>query len=178
VGEASASVTPEATPRYPDMPVPREALREHPREVARIGSRLSQGGRMIEPFAHGGPVRIQSLSVMLVLGPVAAPVAAQHRSGGLHSRGQARSSHPRSYSARPKTHATHPRAEREHRSQAAKDEFMRQTGHPHGWPGHVVDHIVPLACGGADAPSNMQWQTVEEAKDGVERNGCAGQGRR
>ena len=53
---------------------------------------------------------------------------------------------------------------------------MRQTGHPHGWPGHVVDHKVPLACGGADAPSNMQWQTTGEAKakDKVERQGCAG----
>jgi len=51
---------------------------------------------------------------------------------------------------------------------------MRQTGHPHGWPGHVVDHTVPLACGGADSPSNMQWQTVGEAKgkDKVERKGC------
>jgi len=28
----------------------------------------------------------------------------------------------------------------------------------------VVDHIVPLCAGGADAPSNMQWQTVEAAK--------------
>jgi hypothetical protein len=63
---------------------------------------------------------------------------------------------------------------REHRSAAAKDAFMRSTGHPHGWPGHVVDHVVPLACGGADAPSNMQWQTVAEAnaKDRVERRGC------
>jgi len=50
---------------------------------------------------------------------------------------------------------------------------MRQTGHPHGWPGHVVDHVVPLACGGADSPSNMQWLTVGEAtaKDKVEREG-------
>ena len=40
--------------------------------------------------------------------------------------------------------------------------------------GYVTDHIVPLACGGADAPSNMQWQTIEEAKakDRVERQGC------
>ena len=56
---------------------------------------------------------------------------------------------------------------------------MRRSGHPHGWPGHVVDHIVPLACGGADAPSNMQWQTTEEgkAKDRVERRGCTSSGR-
>ena len=57
---------------------------------------------------------------------------------------------------------------------------MRRTGHPHGWPGHVVDHIVPLACGGADEPGNMQWQTVEEAKqkDTWERRGCVRAGRR
>jgi hypothetical protein len=50
------------------------------------------------------------------------------------------------------------------RSQAAKGEFMRMTGYPHGRPGYVVDHIVALKHGGADAPCNMQWQTVEEAK--------------
>jgi len=60
------------------------------------------------------------------------------------------------------------------RSEAAKVDFMRQTGYPHGRPGYVVDHIMPLACGGADAPSNMQWQTVAEAKakDKVERLSC------
>ena len=35
-----------------------------------------------------------------------------------------------------------------------------------------VDHVKALACGGADAPSNMQWQTVADgkAKDKWERN--------
>jgi hypothetical protein len=34
----------------------------------------------------------------------------------------------------------------------------------------VVDHVIALKRGGADAPSNMQWQTVEaaKAKDRVE----------
>jgi hypothetical protein len=60
------------------------------------------------------------------------------------------------------------------RSEAAKHQFETQTGYPHGRPGYVVDHIRPLACGGLDAPSNMQWQTVDaaKAKDGVERRGC------
>ena len=31
-------------------------------------------------------------------------------------------------------------------------------------PGYAIDHIRPLKRGGADAPSNMQWQTVEAAK--------------
>ena len=60
------------------------------------------------------------------------------------------------------------------RSRTARSRFERQTGHPHGWPGHVIDHIVPLACGGRDSPDNMQWQTTAEAKakDRVERRGC------
>jgi hypothetical protein len=51
---------------------------------------------------------------------------------------------------------------------------MRSTGYSRGRPGYVVDHIRPLACGGADAPSNMQWQTREaaKAKDRTERIGC------
>jgi len=41
-------------------------------------------------------------------------------------------------------------------------------------PGYVVDHIVPLCAGGRDHPSNMQWQTREEAKakDRREREMC------
>jgi hypothetical protein len=31
-------------------------------------------------------------------------------------------------------------------------------------PGYVIDHINPLECGGADAPGNMQWQTVTAGK--------------
>jgi len=60
------------------------------------------------------------------------------------------------------------------RSDAARHAFARQTGFPNGRPGYVIDHVVPLACGGADAPSNMQWQSVAaaKAKDKVERIGC------
>jgi hypothetical protein len=39
------------------------------------------------------------------------------------------------------------------------------TGAPSGkCPGYVIDHIQALAVGGADDPSNMQWQTKEAAK--------------
>jgi len=56
------------------------------------------------------------------------------------------------------------------RSQSAKVEFKQQhpcpaTGSPKGpCKGYVIDHIVPIACHGADAPSNMQWHTVADAK--------------
>lgn len=41
--------------------------------------------------------------------------------------------------------------------------------------GYVIDHIQPLACGGADEPSNMQWQTIADAKakDKWERKQCS-----
>lgn len=42
-------------------------------------------------------------------------------------------------------------------------------------PNFVVDHSLPLCAGGVDAPSNMQWQTVADAKakDVQERALCA-----
>jgi hypothetical protein len=37
-------------------------------------------------------------------------------------------------------------------------------------PGYVIDHVKPRECGGADAPRNMQGQTVAagKAKDKTE----------
>jgi hypothetical protein len=56
------------------------------------------------------------------------------------------------------------------RSHAAIAAFKRQqpcpgTGRASGpCSGWTIDHIEPLCAGGADDPSNMQWQTTAEAK--------------
>jgi hypothetical protein len=84
--------------------------------------------------------------------------------------------HPRSTT----THAIGARDKHGHlkRSEEAKDSFKHQhpcpsTGRSSGsCPGYVIDHVRPLECGGADASSNMQWQTIAagKAKDKTERS--------
>lgn len=57
-----------------------------------------------------------------------------------------------------------------HRSSSARYDFKKtnhcpSTGQPRGaCPGYVIDHVIPLKRGGADHPTNMQWQTKEDAK--------------
>ncbi len=62
------------------------------------------------------------------------------------------------------------------RSAKQRCDFLRAAGYRHCRPppGYVVDHIVPLCAGGADAPSNMQLQTKRAAlrKDVGERAQC------
>lgn len=69
---------------------------------------------------------------------------------------------------------------KQHRSTTARHAFVKAHACPatgqHRLPcrGYVIDHIKALACGGADAPENMQWQTVADAKakDRWERREC------
>lgn len=50
-----------------------------------------------------------------------------------------------------------------------------RAGACHGWS---VDHVIPLACGGIDAPVNMQWLplAMKREKDAFERRIYGGRG--
>lgn len=107
---------------------------------------------------------------------LAAPAHAARPRGSSHGsyHSHDRAHHYRSHSGHTRRYAygvprdSHGRIKR---SEAAKRNFERETGYAHGRPGYVVDHIIPLSEGGSDDPSNMQWQTKEEAraKDSMER---------
>jgi 5-methylcytosine-specific restriction endonuclease McrA len=96
--------------------------------------------------------------------PKARTATAKSRSVGSHTRAMKCTTCTRSSNGRIK------------RSRAATDAFRRSqpcpsTGKASGaCPGYVIDHVVPLKRGGADAPSNMQWQTkaAAKAKDKIE----------
>jgi hypothetical protein len=135
------------------------------------------------------PRLVVALALVGLLGATAPMGAATGHGGGRSATKAAKAKKPANppKAAKPKTTAkakastrtpaaTTPRDTRGRiqRSAAARHAFARQTGYPNGRPGYVIDHIVPLACGGADAPSNMQWQTVAAAKlkDRTERVGC------
>ena len=78
------------------------------------------------------------------------------------------------------TLASAPADARIKRSQSAKVEFKASHPCPASGArkgpckGYVIDHVKALACGGPDAPANMQWQTIAEgkAKDRWERKEC------
>lgn len=110
--------------------------------------------------------RLKLVFIIFLLYVLLIPSAVFARSKGYHS-----NSHSSNYSTRLSGHKStyspgvkHEKDGHIVRSSAARKEFMRQTGYPHGRPGDVIDHIVPLKRGGADSPSNMQWQTKEAAK--------------
>ena len=134
---------------------------------------------------------ILAVSVAAILNP--GPILARGgghsggHGGGHYTSARASSGHHSSSRASGRHSASQPRSARVHttrgakasravagvkrdrrgriaRSPVARRQFMAHTGYPHGRPGYVVDHIVPLKRGGADNPSNMQWQTKAEAR--------------
>ena len=113
---------------------------------------------------------IAFLAAALLL--MASPVGASHPRGSSSGGSHRSYSSPRTHTYRTPSHHTKayaygvPRDShgRIKRSSEEKRKFERESGYPYGRPGYVVDHIIPLSEGGRDDPSNMQWQTKEEAK--------------
>jgi hypothetical protein len=126
--------------------------------------------------------------ILLQAGLCSLPLSASsHRSYSScsHSCSYTPRSYSRSYSYTPRSKSrsrgyasdvTRDSPGRIKRSTAAKD-FKRQHPCPSmgrgfgSCPDYVMDHVRPLECGGADAPYNIQWQTIAEgkAKDKTER---------
>jgi len=120
------------------------------------------------------PKSMKLALLLFVLSVVPLAAGRCHGSGGGHS-GGTHSSHSHSAASHHSGYTTnhgirHHRHERIKRSRAARHDFMSQhpcpsTRKANGrCPGYVVDHVNPLECGGADTPSNMQWQTVAARK--------------
>jgi hypothetical protein len=105
-----------------------------------------------------------ALAAVLLLLPLTVVAQKSGRSRSSSSTGNT-SSKQKSISTKSAAHPTSTlkkstvalRAPTERSSASTRSEFMKQVGYPKGRKGCVVDHIVPLECGGADTPSNMQW---------------------
>lgn len=105
----------------------------------------------------------------LLATPFAADSKGGHSSGGSHaSSGGHHSTSHGSTKAQGVERDSHGRIAR---SSHAKHEFQKShpcpsTGKTSGaCPGYVIDHVQPLKRGGADSPSNMQWQTTQAARE-------------
>jgi hypothetical protein len=135
-----------------------------------------------------------AIAAIVAAAALAAPVALARGGGhggshaGSHPGSSAHGGHPHhSASSRGTSHAaTHQSraysgVRRDAHGRIARDPHAKEafrkthpcpsTGKTYGaCPGWVVDHVQALKHGGADAPSNMQWQTraAAKAKDRVE----------
>jgi len=95
-------------------------------------------------------------------------------SGAAHSSAHLSGTHS-TFAAHPSARAN-PGVKRDSHAKIARDPHAKEafrrshpcpsTGKTYGsCPGYVVDHVQALKHGGADDPSNMQWQTRQAAKE-------------
>ena len=90
------------------------------------------------------------------------------KSSVSHTSGYTRSSHSKSTYCKSCSRDSHGHIKR---SEEAREAFKHShpcpsTGKSSGpCPGYVIDHVQALKHGGADEPSNMQWQTKEAAAE-------------
>ncbi len=110
-------------------------------------------------------MRFAVAALALALACLAPPVAATSSGHPYYSATTSSHSHSK---AAPWVHRdSHGKIARDPRQTNAfkKQHPCPSTGKSYGsCPGYVIDHVIPLKRGGADAPSNMQWQTEGAAK--------------
>jgi hypothetical protein len=155
----ASTVAPTTTLYVP--PIPANAtvhVREHDR----------QDGIHVKEYIRGAPGYADTV-VAVASSPKRETQTASKNFGGASTSVSSTNTALSNYSAIPYANSPIPGVQRDShgrisRNQSAKHEFMRMTGYPHGRTGYVVDHIIPLKRGGCDCPSNMQWQTIDEAK--------------
>ena len=121
---------------------------------------------------------MKNIALALLLFPLIAPLAGARRSSGSRSRAMILRSTRAPKVRTPSTGRSAARCAtctrdakgRIVRSRTATRDFQRTHPCPftrratRACKGYVIDHIVPLKCGGADAPTNMQWQVRAAAK--------------
>jgi hypothetical protein len=49
-------------------------------------------------------------------------------------------------------------------SPTARQEFMKKSGYPNGRSGYALMHVKPIKEGGQDSPDNLEWVSLEEAR--------------
>ena len=138
----------------------------------------------MSPFALAALVAVMALGPALSDAKESGSHSPSHSSGkssatsGSHGKGSRSTAAPggsRSHSGSGSHNQAVPGVRRDAHGRIARDPrqtnaFRKQqpcpsTGKSSGsCPGYVIDHVVPLKRGGADSPSNMQWQTEGAAK--------------
>ncbi len=130
-------------------------------------------------------IRALGLAVFFVAVPALAYTHGRGGGGGGHSSGHSYggrsygSTHYSTSAAHSSTHersthtattrssstTTHTKRDPAQRRAFQHSHACPSTGRTSGaCPGYVVDHVQALKHGGADSPSNMQWQTTADAK--------------